>query len=332
MIFRSGNAGSAYIVFGSTNAFNSGGTIYLDPNLTDSRVFQYQGVANPLNNSNPSNLGNVGQSLNGIGDINGDYGSATGGDDIILGAPSSNDGNGHGEAYVAIGHPWLQGGLSLNVNDLRSDNGFILVNKYPGVSVGDVNGDGFDDFVNSGSSSQGNQLTIGASTLTNVSSSRTYTLTANDSNLPSTNLIASPSTALIAHGDFNADGYEDIVQGSINNTNGQTTELLVNMGNSITNNVIAGQTVYSFPNYIDISIYQTCTGDINGDGYDDLIVLTGNNYDQQLMPNYYQIQYLLGSANGLSSQWQTYSLGTLAYTPGIGVADINADEIGRAHV
>ncbi|MCA2603281.1 MAG: FG-GAP repeat protein, partial [Microcystis sp. M29BS1] len=208
--FAYGNAGSAYIVFGSTNAFSSGGTIYLDPNLTDSRVFQYQGVANPLSNSNPSNAGNVGQNLNGIGDINGDYGSNTGGDDIILGAPSSNDGNGHSEAYVAIGHPWLQGGLSLNVNDLRSDNGFIEVNPNAAVGVGDVNGDGFDDFVNTSLKGipGGNQLTLGASTLTNTSSQRTFALNLGD------NLVATSSVQLLAAGDFNADGYADFAQGN----------------------------------------------------------------------------------------------------------------------
>ncbi len=207
--FAYGNAGSAYIVFGSTNAFSSGGTIYLDPNLTDSRVFQYQGVANPLSNSNPSNAGNVGQNLNGIGDINGDYGSNTGGDDIILGAPSSNDGNGHSEAYVAIGHPWLQGGLSLNVNDLRSDNGFIEVNPNAAVGVGDVNGDGFDDFVNTAFAGiVGNQLTLGASTLTNTSSQRTFALNLGD------NLVATSSVQLLAAGDFNADGYADFAQGN----------------------------------------------------------------------------------------------------------------------
>jgi hypothetical protein len=218
----------------------------------------------------------VGQNLNGIGDINGDYGSITGGDDIILGAPSSNDGDGNSEVYVAIGHPWLQGGLSLNVNDLRSDNGFIVVNPYPGVSVGDVNGDGFDDFVNVSSSinPSGNQLTFGASTLTNVSGQRTYTLTANDSNLPATNLITSPSTNLIAHGDFNADGYEDIASASINK-NVQTTELLVNMGNSITSNIIAGQTLYSFdiPDTPDRLFWFLCVNGVYTDSFFSKIAL-----------------------------------------------------------
>ncbi len=234
-----------------------------------------------------------------------------------MGAPSSNDGDGNSEAYVPLDIPVTRWPF-LNVNDLRSDNGFIVVNPYPGVSVGDVNGDGFDDFVNVSSSinPSENQLTFGASTLTNVSGQRTYTLTANDSNLPATNLITSPSTALIAHGDFNADGYEDIASGSINKINGQTTELLVNMGNSITSNIIAGQTLYSFASnntQNELSIIQTSVGDINGDGYDDLVVLTGTNYGQPLLWNDYQINYFLGSASGLSSQFQHYSLGTLGY-------------------
>ncbi|MFM6900488.1 MAG: putative Ig domain-containing protein, partial [Microcystis panniformis] len=70
-------------------------------------------------------------------------------------------------------------------------------------------------------------------------------------------------------------------------------------------------------------------GDINGDGYDDLVVLTGTNYGQPLLGNDYQINYFLGSASGLSSQFQHYSLGTLGYVPGIGVADINTDGVSE---
>ena len=180
-----GNAGSAYLLFGSRNAYSQAAgitTISLDPNLQDSRVFQFQGIANPLSNTKIFNPGSVGYALGGIGDINGDYGKGTsGGDDILLGAPSANDGTGNGQAYVAIGHPWLRGGLALSVHDLRGDNGFILPNGQPATAVGDVNGDGFADILNIGGGDTfnqplGNLLTLGADTLSELNGPRTFSL------------------------------------------------------------------------------------------------------------------------------------------------------------
>ena len=181
-----GNAGSAYLLFGSTNAYSQAAgvtSIQLDPNLQGSRVFQYQGIANPLSNTNIFNPGSVGYALGGIGDINGDYTTETGGADILLGAPSANDGNGLGQAYVAVGHPWLQGGQALSVHDLRGDNGFVQPNPNPAVPVGDMNGDGFADFVNIGAgvdaSGTGNLLTLGASTLASLNGPRNFAFVAN---------------------------------------------------------------------------------------------------------------------------------------------------------
>ena len=172
--FAYGNGGAAYIAFGSSNAYQNQVNFTLDPNLVDSRVFEYQGVATSISNSNAFNLGNVGQAVNGIGDINGDMGpSTTGGSDISLGAPSSNNGSGSSQLYVAIGHPWLQGGLSLNVSALRSDNGFIIPNANGVVPLKDVNGDGYADLVNLGNP---DQVILGASTLNNAISSRTFNL------------------------------------------------------------------------------------------------------------------------------------------------------------
>ncbi|MFM8526409.1 MAG: Calx-beta domain-containing protein, partial [Cyanobacteriota bacterium] len=180
-----GNAGSAYLLFGSRNAYSQAAgitTISLDPNLEDSRIFQYQGIANPLSNTTIFNPGSVGYALGGIGDINGDYSKGTsGGDDILLGAPSANDGTGNGQAYVAIGHPWLRGGLALSVHDLRGDNGFILPNGKPATAVGDVNGDGFADILTLGGGSTfnqplGNLLTLGADTLSELNGPRTFNL------------------------------------------------------------------------------------------------------------------------------------------------------------
>ena len=274
--FAYGNAGSAYIAFGSTNAYTNTSTVQLDPNISNSRVFQYQGVANPLGGSNVFNPGSVGQSLGGVGDINRDYKSATGGDDIIIGAPSSNNGNNQGQIYAAIGHPWLQGGLSLNVSDLRGDNGFIELNANPAVGVGDVNGDGYADFINTNG-----QLTLGASTLSNVSQQRTFTLAGTLQNNP----------AFFTSGDFNADGYQDIVAVG---TLGSNTGLITYMGGGITQNILGGQFLASPVS----TVIQTTTGDINGDGYDDLLVLSSLSNPNEGQG---QVTIYFGSVSGLNN-------------------------------
>ncbi|MFN5513478.1 MAG: FG-GAP-like repeat-containing protein [Cyanobacteriota bacterium] len=277
--FAYGSAGSAYIAFGSTNAYDDQVSFQLDPNIADSRVFQYQGIANPLDNTNPTNPGSVGQALNGVGDINGDYNSGLGGDDLILGAPSSSDSNGDGQVYAAIGHPWLQGGQSLNVSDLRSDNGFIEENATAALGIGDANGDGFDDFLNLNGS-----LTFGASTLANLNQQRVF-------NLAGT-IAANNSMSPVTSGDFNADGYRDIVALG---TLGDNTGIITYMGSNVTEAILTGDFLGTLDS---LEISQLATGDINGDGYTDLLILT---------PGYFingqgQITVYLGSISGLNSQ------------------------------
>lgn len=276
--FAYGNAGSAYIAFGSSNAYGvkNSLTYQLDPDVSDSRVFQYQGIANAVTNTNPFNSGSLGQAIGGIGDVNGDRTLPTGGDDILLGAPSSDNALNQGQIYAAIGHPWLQGGLSLNVNDLRSDNGFIELNANPALGVGDVNGDGYADFINTNG-----QLTLGASTLSNVSQQRTFTLAGTLQNNP----------AFFTNGDFNADGYQDIVAVG---TLGSNTGLIIYTGGGVTQNILGGQFLASPVS----SVIQTTTGDINGDGYDDLLVLSSlSNPDN----GQGQVTIYFGSASGLNS-------------------------------
>ncbi|MFM7577037.1 MAG: FG-GAP-like repeat-containing protein, partial [Microcystaceae cyanobacterium] len=273
--FAYGNAGSAYIAFGSNNAYTNTTTVQLDPNISNSRVFQYQGVANPLGGSNVFNPGSVGQSLGGVGDINGDYKSKIGGNDIIIGAPSSNNGNNQGQIYAAIGHSWLQGGRSLNVSNLRGDNGFIELNANPAVGVGDVNGDGYADFVNTNG-----QLTLGASTLSNVSQQRTFTLAGTLQNNP----------AFFTSGDFNADGYQDIVAVG---TLGNNTGLIIYTGGGVTQNILGGQFLGTVPNVI-----QTTTGDVNGDGYEDLLVLSSLSNAAEGQG---QVTIYFGSVSGLNN-------------------------------
>ncbi|MBF0261970.1 MAG: FG-GAP repeat protein, partial [Magnetococcales bacterium] len=91
----------------------------------------------------------AGYSVNSIGDINGD-----GLDDIVIG--TNNDGAGYsgaGTCYVVFGSSSLAG-TALNLVSLDGTNGFQLSGLYAGdqfgvsaKGAGDINGDGFDDMI-----------------------------------------------------------------------------------------------------------------------------------------------------------------------------------------
>jgi Ca2+-binding RTX toxin-like protein len=112
--------------------------------LTGSNGFTINGVS-PYDTS--------GYFVSGAGDINGD-----GIDDVIIGAPGFNGKNpdattSPGSSYVVFGK---QGGFdpTLNLSDLTGTNGFtiegIAAGNQTGVSVssaGDINGDGIDDVI-----------------------------------------------------------------------------------------------------------------------------------------------------------------------------------------
>ena len=101
----------------------------------------------------PLNVYYLGESVSGIGDVNGD-----GIDDFLIGAPDSYGNNlyGAGLAFVIFGNAEAEGGFdpTLDVSTLDGTNGFALegFEQYAraGVSVssaGDINGDGINDFV-----------------------------------------------------------------------------------------------------------------------------------------------------------------------------------------
>ncbi|MBF0263086.1 MAG: cadherin domain-containing protein, partial [Magnetococcales bacterium] len=136
---NSGYSGASYLVFGTT----SGWTSAID-------------LAN-LNGSNGVRLNGVtaqdrsGRSVGAAGDVNGD-----GYADLIIGAyHASNHGTNSGSAYVVFGQSaWNAGTLSLA--SLDGGNGFRLDGPgsgngmLAGVSVhgaGDINGDGWDDLI-----------------------------------------------------------------------------------------------------------------------------------------------------------------------------------------
>ncbi|MGF1640676.1 MAG: hypothetical protein ACFCUO_06980 [Rhodospirillales bacterium] len=132
------DAGQSYVVFGKAGGFEA----RLDPATLDgTNGFVINGI-NPFDFS--------GYSVSGAGDVNGD-----GFADLLIGAPRADpNGKGYaGQSYVVFGKA---GGFTagLDLADLDGSNGFVIngakAGDWSGGSVsaaGDVNGDGFADLL-----------------------------------------------------------------------------------------------------------------------------------------------------------------------------------------
>jgi hypothetical protein len=128
--------GQAFVVFGRANWENV--DLF---SLDGSDGFQLRG---------PSDYGLAGFSVSSAGDVNGD-----GLDDLIIGAPKES--TLAGTSYVVFGKADWTGTPQLDLGSLNGTNGFQLlgvdIRDYTGWSVssaGDINGDGLDDVVVAG--------------------------------------------------------------------------------------------------------------------------------------------------------------------------------------
>ena len=279
-------AGESYVVFGKSGSFNSGISL---STLNGSNGFRLDGI-------DASDLS--GRSVSSAGDVNGD-----GFDDLIIGASSSDPGgmSGAGESYVVFGK---SGGFAsaIDLAGLDGVTGFRLdgidESDLSGRSVssaGDVNGDGFDDLIigaiggdpggssNAGESyvffgkSGGFSATFDLSSLDGTNGFRLDGIDIND------NSGVSVSNA----GDVNGDGFGDLIIGANtadpggNLSAGETYVVFGKFGGftaSVDLDGLDGTTGFRLDGIdaTDISGASVSNaGDVNGDGFDDLIIGAG---------------------------------------------------------
>ncbi|HEV2818747.1 MAG TPA: FG-GAP-like repeat-containing protein, partial [Allosphingosinicella sp.] len=268
------NEGAAYVLFGKASGFAD---ISL-ATLAASDGFKISG---------DTTIGRLGHSVASAGDYNND-----GYDDIIVGAPDDNAGN-TGHAYLIFGK--ATGFGPVNVLALGPTDGFAITGAAAGdnagnsvSSAGDVNNDGYDDLIigaplnDSGGASSGAAYVlfgravgfgpINLAALTPADGFKIQGLTGNQA-----------GTAVATAGDFNGDGYADLLVGSplvSRSGNSQVGEAYLIFGKAsgfttINLNTIApadGFRVINTGPFDHAGASVSAAGDVNGDGYDDLIV------------------------------------------------------------
>lgn len=173
-----------------------------------------------------------GRSLGAGGDINGD-----GYEDIVIGVNLSNiDAGNAGAAYVIFGKPGATR-AHIDVSALDASDGFLLhgadIDDYLGMTVdlsGDLNGDGYDDVVviashdDTGASDGGTAYVIwgqAGSTRADVNvsvmtSADGFRILAQEAGnfLGNTTVISPQNSQFVdADGDFNGDGFDDLLLG-----------------------------------------------------------------------------------------------------------------------
>ncbi|AXQ31561.1 hypothetical protein D0B54_24000 [Solimonas sp. K1W22B-7] len=272
------NGGTAYLIFGSA----AGPGASLDLTALDG--------SNGFRIDRPAGDG-FGVAMAGAGDVNGD-----GYDDLIVGAPGGRDANGFfsdpGTTYVIFG---AAGGFdaSFDLDTLDGSNGFSIVGEAAGdasgysvSSAGDVNGDGFADLlIGAPAAGYAGAAFAGASYLvygTDTGFDPELDLTtldgSNGARLQGTGDLEGLGIAVSSAGDVNGDGYDDLLIGAAGD--GVAGRAYVVFGSAagidpaLDLATLDGSEGYRI-NGSDSDLLSTAissAGDLNGDGFDDLLL------------------------------------------------------------
>ncbi|MFQ5719753.1 MAG: FG-GAP-like repeat-containing protein [Acidobacteriota bacterium] len=219
------------------------------------------------------------------GDVDGD-----GDDDVIIGAPKASNGEmNEGRAFLFVGVP---GGLAVapawtaESNQACTPAGSICPGPWFGGSVagaGDVNGDGFDDIVIGARSWEDAGFLAGAAFVWHGSASFGTNPDGTPANATwfaeGNGLAGSFGGSVATAGDVNGDGFADVIIGSTVYSNGQQDE----GGAFVYHGGAAGLGPIGSPANADwhaegdeefarLGSSVATAGDINGDGFADVIV------------------------------------------------------------
>ncbi len=284
--FGSSANDSSYVIFGRASGFEPAFTL---SDLNGSNGFRLDGVARSDYSGNP---------VSAAGDVNGD-----GFGDLLIGTPGADlNGESSGASYVVFGKP-SGFNATLSLSNLTGDNGFRLKGVTAGDSTGcsvsnagDVNGDGFDDVIVGARGTDPNGFESAGSSYVVFGKAYGFSATVDLSSLNGSNGFRMDgegpgdysATTVSNAGDVNGDGFADLIvnaplvyphgydsyagSGSSYVMFGKASGFSAVIGlSSLDGNNgfrLDGVATYDVSKGFSVS----GAGDINGDGYDDLII------------------------------------------------------------
>ena len=248
-----------------------GADLYDGGQTDEGRAYVYHGSETGLSTSanwmaeNNQAAAYLGTSVAGAGDVNGD-----GRGDLVVGAYGYDGGQAdEGRAYVYHGSAT---GLSTTANWTVESNQAAAFFGLPVAGAGDVNGDGYADVVVAARYYDGGQTDEGRAyvyhgSAAGLASSAAWTAESNQAG-------AEFGVSVVGAGDVNGDGYADLVVGAYRYDNGQTDEgwATVYHGSAAGLASSAAWTAESNQAGAEFGTAVAGAGDVNGDGYADVIV------------------------------------------------------------
>lgn len=261
-----------------------------------------------------------GSSVASAGDVNSD-----GYDDVIIGVPNFDV----GEADEGVAIVYLGSATGLSSTPIWGFRSEQMGCHFGGAvaTAGDVNGDGYADVVvgaylfDNGQNNEGKAFVFHGSA-SGLSPTPNWTA---ESNQTDARFGWSVSTA----GDVNGDGYADVIVGAPDYDNGHAEEgrAFVYHGSATGLNAVANRTAESNQADANFGYSVSTAGDVNMDGFGDVIIgaynySNGQTYEGAAYGFYGSAFGLGGSPNWITESGQAYAhLGVSVSTAG----DVNSD-------